>query len=254
MKRGIIWIFASFLIVASVILASCSSSTTTTSTTTQPLTTTTTTTTTVISTTSTAINTTSTTAAVTATTSNTGNWWDSAGTPQYGGTLSVATTTDPAFWDPNQGTLSYSLEFLYLDSMFGTNWATDPAVQNFQLSYWDESYETGDLLTGWEFTAPGVLVLHVRQGIYWQNITPANGRQFNASDIVFHFNRMCGLGSGYSAPADPVYYSNIKSSSTLSIIDLNPLAPVFLLYATLAISFKASSSKFSLISFNSNNF
>ena len=86
-------------------------------------TTTATTTAVVTSTTSTAINTTSTTA-VTTTTSGTGNWWDSEGTPQYGGTLTVATTTDPAFWDPNQGTLSYSLEFLYLDSMFGANWTT----------------------------------------------------------------------------------------------------------------------------------
>ena len=216
MKRGKIWLFVSLLMVASLILASCSSSTTTASTTTQPNTTTVATTTTaVVSTTSTAINTTSTTAAVTTTTSSTGNWWDSEGVPQYGGTLSVATTTNPAFWDPNQGTLSYSLEFLYLDSMFGTNWTTNPSEQNYQLSYWDEKYETGDLLTGWEFTAPGILVLHVRQGVYWQNIAPANGRQFNASDIVFHFNRMCGLGSGYTAPADPVYYSSNSWDTTL---------------------------------------
>jgi peptide/nickel transport system substrate-binding protein len=99
--------------------------------------------------------------------------------------------------------------------MFGTNWTTNPSEQNFQLSYWDQSYETGDLLTGWEFTAPGVLVLHVRQGVYWQNIAPANGRQFNANDIVFHFNRMCGLGSGYTAPADPVYYSSNSWDTTL---------------------------------------
>jgi peptide/nickel transport system substrate-binding protein len=158
---------------------------------------------------------------VTASTTSTGNWWDSLGTPQYGGTLVVNDTTNPSFWDPNQGTLSSSLEFIYMDSLFEANWITNPSAQNYQLSYWDESYETGDLLTGWEFTAPGVLVLHVRQGVYWQNIAPAGGRQFNANDIVFHFNRMCGLGSGYTAPADPVYYSSNSWDTTLVSVKAN---------------------------------
>ncbi|MGP8080698.1 MAG: ABC transporter substrate-binding protein [Dehalococcoidales bacterium] len=211
MKKGVIWGFATFLLVASLVLASCSSSTTTA--TTPPAVTTTTSTTAAI--TSTTTSTVSTATTVTATTTSTGNWWDSEGTPQYGGTLTVNSTTDPAFWDPNQGTLSYSLEFIYLDSMFDANWTSDPSVQNYQLSYWDESYESGDLLTGWEFTSPGVLMLHVRQGIYWQNLPPANGREFNANDIVFHFCRMCGLGNGYTAPADPVYYSSNSWDTTL---------------------------------------
>jgi len=43
--------------------------------------------------------------------------------------------------------------------------------------------------------------MHLRQGIHWQNIAPANGREFVASDVVFHFNRLMGLGDGYTAPA-----------------------------------------------------
>ena len=162
-----------------------------------------TTTTPLMTTTTTAItpSTASTTSVITAvTTTSTGNWWDSQGTPQYGGTFTINSSTDPTFWDPNQGSQLASFDFVYMESLFGADWTANPSVQTYQLSYWDESYVTGDLLKDWEFTSPGVLVMHTRQGIYWQNLPPVNGRQFDASDVAFHMSRMAGLGSGYTAP------------------------------------------------------
>ena len=203
MKKGTLWGLITLLIVASMILASCSSSTTaTTATTTSSTTITTTTTTTATTslgptTTSTATSTTSVT--VTASTTSTGNWWDTLGAPQYGGTMTVNDSTDPGLWDPNGGSILSSLEFLYMDSLFGADWTANPSVQNYQLSYWDESYVTGDLLSDWEFNTPGVLTMHVRKGVYWQNLPPVNGRELTSADILFHMNRMAGLGSGYTA-------------------------------------------------------
>ena len=124
-------------------------------------------------------------------------------------------TVDPSYWDPNQGTTNPKVFFPYLDQLFGANWTTDPSIQNYQLSYWDESYVTGDLLQDWEFTSPGNLVMHVRQGVYWQNLPPVNGREFKASDVVFHFDRACGLGDGFAVPADPSYFT---SDAWLNII------------------------------------
>jgi len=202
-KKGTLWGLITLLIVASMILASCSSSTTaTTATTTSSTTITTTTTTTATTslgptTTSTATSTTSVT--VTASTTSTGNWWDTLGAPQYGGTMTVNDSTDPGLWDPNGGSILSSLEFLYMDSLFGADWTANPSVQNYQLSYWDESYVTGDLLSDWEFNTPGVLTMHVRKGVYWQNLPPVNGRELTSADILFHMNRMAGLGSGYTA-------------------------------------------------------
>jgi len=49
---------------------------------------------------------------------------------------------------------------------------------------------TGEKL---ELTDPSTLVFHLRQGIHWQNIAPANGREFTADDVVFHYNRMYAL-------------------------------------------------------------
>jgi peptide/nickel transport system substrate-binding protein len=207
-KKGTLWGLITLLIVASMILASCSSSTTaTTATTTSSTTITTTTTTTATTslgptTTSTATSTTSVT--VTASTTSTGNWWDTLGAPQYGGTMTVNDSTDPGLWDPNGGSILSSLEFLYMDSLFGADWTANPSVQNYQLSYWDESYVTGDLLSDWEFNTPGVLTMHVRKGVYWQNLPPVNGRELTSADILFHMNRMAGLGSGYTTPV--AYY------------------------------------------------
>jgi ABC-type transport system substrate-binding protein len=87
-----------------------------------------------------------------------------------------------------------------MDSLFGSDWTANPSVQNYQLTYYDETYVTGDLASSWEFTSPGVLTIHVRHGVYWQNLPPVNGRQLNSADVLFHMNRMAGLGSGYTAP------------------------------------------------------
>ncbi len=235
MKKGTIWGLLTFLLVTSLVFASCSSTTTTPSTTrtTTTLPTTSATTPTTTSTTTNVTSTTSTTAVVTTTATSTGNWWDSQGTPEYGGTLTVNDSIDPGLWDPNGGSILSTLEFVYMDSLWGTDWTTAPSVQNYQLSYWDEAYTTGNLLQDWEFTSPGVMVMHVRKGIYWQNLTPVNGRQFNASDIVFHMNRMAGIGSGYTAPV--AYYvadawvASIKSVTqndnwtvTMTFSSLNP--------------------------------
>ena len=100
MKKGVIWIALTFLMVAALVLASCNPKTTTstpTTTTTTAAIVTTTTTTTVIAPTST----TSTTAVTTAvTTTSTGHWWDSLGTPKYGGSLTMSTNANYVDWDP----------------------------------------------------------------------------------------------------------------------------------------------------------
>ena len=227
MKKGIIWIVLTFLLIASLVLASCSSSTT--ASTTELTTTTASTTTTTTATIPTS--TTSTTAITTAvTTTSTGNWWDSLGTPQYGGNFTVNMSADPGYWDPNQGIVSASLEFCLMDSMFKPNWLTDPKVQNFQLSYYDESYQTGDLLQDWEFTSPGILTMHVRQGIYWQNLPPVNGREFDAADIVFHFDRMAGLGAGYTA--ENAYYQTDVWVSTIKSVTATDNWTVVMTFST----------------------
>ena len=189
MKKGAIWLLLTCLIVISLVMASCAKTTTQgTNTTVTPATTTTTTTAT-------------TTKPTTTTTATTGNWWDSLGQPQYGGEMTLRITRDIVCFDPYVGEQSFSVLMGWMEQLFTTDWTMDPAVQNYQFSFWPNDQAKGTLVESWEFTAPGTLVLHVRPGVHWQNIPPANGREFTADDVVFHYNRLFGLGGGFTKPA-----------------------------------------------------
>jgi len=59
----------------------------------------------------------------------------------------------------------------------------------------------GQLAESWEFPEPGTHVIHLRKGIHWQNLPPANGREFTADDVVFHYHRIYAMGGAILNPA-----------------------------------------------------
>ena len=195
MKRGIAWIILTGVMVTSLVLASCSKSTTATLTSTTT-TTKATTTTTQPTTTATALTTTATTTPTT--TAATGNWWDSLGTPQYGGILTLREQADIGSWEPGGPTGVVSIINAWNEKLTVDDWTLDPAVFNYSINWRPPEYVKGGLAQNWEFTQPGTIVFHLRQGIHWQNIPPMNGRELVASDIVFHFDREYGLGGGFT--------------------------------------------------------
>jgi len=85
-----------------------------------------------------------------------------------------------------------------MERLTGDDWTLDPAIFDFRISYRPSDYEEGNLASSWEFPDTSTLVFHLRQGIHWQNIPPANGREFVASDVVYHFDRFQGLGDGFT--------------------------------------------------------
>jgi len=199
MKKGIIWIALSSLIVVSMVLASCGSTKTTSTTST-----TTTTTSDVVTTSSTTAPTSTTSSAVVttaATTTSTGNWWDSLGTPQYGGTLTLSLSSNiTAFDDANPLSGQEQVQNLWEDSLVCDNWTVNPADFAYQLAFRPNNYEVGCVASDWEFTGPNTLTMHLKQNVYWQNISPVNGRKFTANDVVFYYDRLYGLGMGYTKP------------------------------------------------------
>jgi len=58
----------------------------------------------------------------------------------------------------------------------------------------------GHLAESWEFTDPYTFKVHLRHWNILQDIPPANGREFTAEDVVFHFKPDVRLGSGYTNP------------------------------------------------------
>ncbi len=216
MKRRTFWGLLAFLMVISMVLASCNSSTTTST----PATTTTTTSISTTATSTTAITQTSTTSTAvvttTATTTSTGNQQDSLGTPQYGGTFTFRISNDILSWDPYLGTIPVAGYYEYLETPFINAYTTDPAIYDFSTSYLPPEYADGYMLTGYEMPNTTTFVEHLRKDIYWQNLPPVNGRQFVASDIVYHYNRMLGLGNGFTT-LDPYYSGTVLATSLISV-------------------------------------
>jgi len=207
-KNKVMWFGLSMLLVASMLLASCGTKSTTTSTTSNTTTTTTTTTTSqaVTSTTTSA-----TTAAVTTTTSTTGHWWDSLGTPTYGGYIITSTTTDITNFDPYNGTANACVNYAWMEPLFQDNWLLPPST--YQISFRPDDVVAGCLAQSWSMPDSSTVVVKLRQGIHFQNVAPVNGREFTSADVVYHFDRMLGLGMGFTK-IDPYWATNTWASCT----------------------------------------
>ena len=214
MKRGIIWVILTFLVIASVVLVSCSSSTATSTTTTATSPITTTTSTTAIAPTST----TSTSVVTSATTTSTGNWWDSLGTPQYGGLMTMSTNVDFVDWDPYLQNGAQGCYNNYMEQLFCDDYTVNPSVWNYAVNYLPPQYADGYMLTGWSMPNASTFTVQLRTDIYWQNISPVNGRQFTSADVVYHYDRLLGLGDGFTT-IDPYMSGSWKTLLSVTATD-----------------------------------
>ena len=227
MKRGIILIFLTILLMTSLLFVSCAGSTTTS---TAIATTSATTSTTAIiipassTSTSTSLSTTSATTTVTATTS-TGNWWDSLGTPQYGGTLTDRVTQNFTTWDPyasTNGTAGYAP---YLSEMWIGDYSVNPSIWDFSIGWLPSQYAANNMITGYDMPNPYTVICHLRTDIFWQNLPPSYNRQLTSADIVAHYDRILSLGNGY--PIDPYYVSVTGWAPLLSVVATDQFTVTF---------------------------
>ena len=53
---------------------------------------------------------------------------------------------------------------------------------------------TGCLAESWSQPDPTTFIWHIRQGVFWDNKAPVNGRQFDAYDVEWNYHRYLGLG------------------------------------------------------------
>lgn len=223
MKKGIVGIIVTSIIVTTLLMASCSSSTTTNTTPASATSSTATTSTSVISTTTTTSKATTTT--TTSTTSASGNWWDSLGTPAYGGSITIRYATDPTSWDNFNSDGLVTIMEAYQSRLFTDQWNLDPAKWNYALVSWrPDSVNGGDLAQSWDFSDPSTFEVHLRQGVHWQNIAPANGREFVASDVVYNYDRLYALG-GF--PGSPVQLTNAAYKKLISVTATDKYTVVF---------------------------
>ena len=93
------------------------------------------------------------------------------------------------------------------------DWTTDPATYSYQYAFRGADYSVGELAQSWEFTDIHTFIIHIHPGIHWQNIAPANGREFVASDVIAHYMRWYNpTAKNYTAGGPhgtPGYWDNV---------------------------------------------
>ena len=130
----------------------------------------------------------------------TGKWWDKLGKPQYGGELVIRANRDIVNFDPYFTETLTSIYGAWMERLVADDWTVDPAEWDYKITWHPSKYLKGQLAASWEFKDPCTHIIHLRKGIHWQNIPPANGREFTADDVVFHYNRLYGMDGGNPSP------------------------------------------------------
>jgi len=127
-------------------------------------------------------------------------WGETVEKPRYGGSLTISTPYEYPFTDPYfgwQGTLASSPA---LECLLIGDWATPREEFAFTTAYIPQQFLKGNLAESWESPDPLTTIFHIRQGVYWQDKAPMNGREFNAYDVEFSLARLFGLGYGFDEP------------------------------------------------------
>ncbi len=115
--------------------------------------------------------------------------------PQYGGTLTVVRYTEPMTWDPanidwqhNDIAAPYAETLLVGDLQKGPRGTNEWAFH--AQSFVPPHIQKGQLVESWEFTDSKTLTFKVRQGVYWQDKPGVmDARELTADDLVYHFTR-----------------------------------------------------------------
>jgi peptide/nickel transport system substrate-binding protein len=129
-----------------------------------------------------------------------GKWWDKLGKPQYGGELVIRANRDIVNFDPYFTETLTSIYGAWMERLVADDWTVDPAEWDYKITWHPSKYLKGQLAESWEFKDPCTHIIHLRQGVRWQNIPPANGREFTADDVVFHYNRLYGVDGSKPSP------------------------------------------------------
>ena len=129
---------------------------------------------------------------------------------QYGGTMTLPINSDIVIFDPYDHPLRANIMSGWLETLHVEAWTMDPSVHEYIKNHLAES---------WEFADSSTYVVHLRKGMHWQNIPPVNGREFIANDVAFHYNRLYGLGDGFTKPGPGAILPHFRSLISVTAQD-----------------------------------
>ena len=128
-------------------------------------------------------------------------WWDKLGKPQYGGEIVIRSSGNIVNFDPYFDEGLTTIHSAWMERPVADEWTTNPAEWDYRTHFRFGPYVKGHLAESYEFPDSNTYIIHLRKGIYWQNIPPVNGREFTADDVAYHYHRLFGLGSGFTKPS-----------------------------------------------------
>jgi len=153
-------------------------------------------------------------------------WWDNLGRPVYGGEMVIRSKRDIVNFDPFFAENLTTIQSAWMERLHVDDWTLNPDVYDYRTHIRPAEYVKGHLAESWEYTEPGIVVFHLRKGIYWQDIPPVNGREFTAHDVVYHYQRLFGLGSGLTPSP---YHANLVTAyrSLISVTAADKYTVIF---------------------------
>ena len=122
--------------------------------------------------------------------------------PEYGGTITFARKDEPAGPDTVvSGPWASAYVGGVLEKLVIEDWTTPRDESDFQFLNVPTN-TIGALAESWSQPDATTYIVKVRQGVYWHDKAPMNGRELTADDIVYNYHRILGLGSGFTKPSE----------------------------------------------------
>jgi len=122
--------------------------------------------------------------------------------PKYGGVITSATTGDPWGWDPGvvMSIMTPNIYFTH-DKLARGDWAKGPAGTG-ETDWLDYLTCNWDLLApslaeSWETPDDETIIYYIRKGAHFWDKPPMNGREVTAEDVVFSINRQWSAPTGF---------------------------------------------------------
>lgn len=117
--------------------------------------------------------------------------------PQYGGNLTVYFQEFYNDYDPSVSDMrNYCM---WYEPLFTMDWSRSDTGEVFTSEYLTMEWMDGQIAESYTFE-DGILNVKIREDVYFQNKEPYNGRQCVAEDVKWSYDRVLGIGSGFTEP------------------------------------------------------
>jgi peptide/nickel transport system substrate-binding protein len=147
-----------------------------------------------------------------------GNWWDKFGEPQYGGKITLRATSDMNSFDPYFGGADHTI---WIETLVRYPWELDREILDLQTMFIPVDTWGGLLAESWEQPDLQTVIFHIRNGVFFHDKPPVNGRELTAYDVEYSYHRRLGLGSGFDEPSPYVGVASFVSCESITATDKN---------------------------------